>query len=958
VSRRPRRQKRLEDGAVTGYFYVFVLSEDKRRKEAPESADADDDAAPGPGLHAVGVVSLQWNLRSNSDPDATTHHRTAVSQAGPSSGRIGFLQYCTSAVFPFDTPVPLDPRSDGRPLSIVALRNLLFSDGHPETDSARERLGAASVAGWVVFPSHRVQDVMSPGAVARSIALCRRSRPHKATILGGPNVQHLQTWANRRHMEDGRGREDRRSARNDPLTKVPSSRRGRGERKPLSSTAVPSRLKNRFSPDVLLAAIYHSEHLRDQDMFLDTLQRGEDYMTCVTGAPPPVGSRVVDFTHPSTTTNQRSLLKLDAVACLVERRTVHEWIDHDRLRSCHIYADGSPVASSEIQAMIIDFALFDGTIVRSTLPAVILGYCLTASIDKVLALLWALWLVVGPDAKYLQAVVDKVISFTTDLGVEHYMVHTPDIVPAFMRWIHGEPLAGLGRYVNYGTPLFKRAFVVPGWGHLCASVMKYVCKFSLAFPKYLTHMRALCALMHINTWREYLAMRFKDKPFAPYLNRPFTANIVKWRYATLHDVADQLLHLRSFFENDFTEELWNNPQEPELIKNCLAAKQDKSFWRWLSATFRFLLSHVEHLRRWGLTCDECSDLKKSGRPRQTCFRCGRRLQHAGDVVLSVMDCFLEDAKRIRAHMVEDDSELRNDVAHRLRAGAAMLRAKFEYMFVVPCLLAVSDRQAGAKDCLEQMQDEALQDKHEAATLWWKENMMDELQNVANGGEPSERHKQQLAILWDTSLNESISETYHRGTTVEKQRAPATTRERLICEQRRVQHFATVRQYIATTGEAGKRAFHYEWYNYKRLLQTGSSQRSFNRRRKMKDAAFHRRMYIREDLSQLEWKHIVQKEKQTSNSLPPKESVRVEYLQQVLVPSETYGYQRRGPVDGDGLNGPQWTFFQVLDMRTGHNKPMVVSTASSSTDPTCTHRLASLFRNMNHWNSKRRRASMY
>jgi hypothetical protein len=131
------------------------------------------------------------------------------------------------------------------------------------------------------------------------------------------------------------------------------------------------------------------------------------------------------------------------------------------------------------------------------------------------------------------------------------MVHTPDIVPAFMRWIHGEPLAGLGRYVNYGTPLFKRAFVVPGWGHLCASVMKYVCKFSLAFPKYLTHMHALCALMHINTWREYLAMRFKDKPFAPYLNRPFTANIVKWRYATLHDVADQLLHLRSFFRERF-----------------------------------------------------------------------------------------------------------------------------------------------------------------------------------------------------------------------------------------------------------------------------------------------------------------------------------------------------------------------------------------------------------------------
>ena len=78
---------------------------------------------------------------------------------------------------------------------------------------------------------------------------------------------------------------------------------------------------------------------------------------------------------------------------------------------------------------------------------------------------------------------------------------------------------------------------------------------------------------------------------------------------------------------------------------------------------------------------------------------------------------------------------------------------------------------------------------------------------------------------------------------------------------------------------------------------------------MTDKQFHRRMYFMTDMAQGEWDNIVQKPKPASHNLSPEDSCRVEYLQQVLVSSKMYGYERRAAAAGDGLDGPHWAFFK-------------------------------------------------
>ena len=83
--------------------------------------------------------------------------------------------------------------------------------------------------------------------------------------------------------------------------------------------------------------------------------------------------------------------------------------------------------------------------------------------------------------------------------------------------------------------------------------------------------------------------------------------------------------------------------------------------------------------------------------------------------------------------VEGDRSLLNDVLHRVRVVAAQFHVKFELLFVVPCLLAVSDRAVGARDAIIQINDPRLVGFHEPATLWWGRNMMPDLQSVSDGG---------------------------------------------------------------------------------------------------------------------------------------------------------------------------------------------------------------------------------
>ena len=409
----------------------------------------------------------------------------------------------------------------------------------------RSLMGGGVVQGVVDFKLQEAFAVLQSDAIARSVALRARSDPKGVVIRGGPTRQHVRSWCRREGSAQQHEWKARAKRLRDPVTFVPR-RKPRRAPKDDGEDRRPAQFKRHWTPEALLKAIRYSSDLRDQDNFIRSLRRCEQYMDERRGSSVPEGMRVDDFDHPSGRTNRRSLMKLDAVGCLIQRRQVAAIIGDGTLRSVHLFADGSPVTGLEIQAMLIDMAFTSGTVERTILPAVLLGYSLTTALDKTLALLWALWLCVGPAMEIMRTVLDSVISFTTDQGTEATMLDVPDILPAFMQWIRGTPIRDLRPFIDYGRKLMPRAIRIPGWGHLCAGLMKYVCKFSSRWPVYLDYMRHLVRMMRNSTWREHLAKTFPGKPYACHLQKTFVANFLKWRYQTLHDVAQALLQLRDF----------------------------------------------------------------------------------------------------------------------------------------------------------------------------------------------------------------------------------------------------------------------------------------------------------------------------------------------------------------------------------------------------------------------------
>ena len=162
-----------------------------------------------------------------------------------------------------------------------------------------------------------------------------------------------------------------------------------------------------------------ADHLCATDRFGDALPAGQDYIHAdeesedEDGVLPHV---LLDRDgHPSRRTVDRSHLVLDAVSLLLDRRRFAGWVEGDLISSIHAFSDGSPVTGEEIQGMCWDVILHDRSVYRHWCPGVTLPYGYTTALDKTLAFLWVVYLMVGANMNYLQTFGSKLRSITTDL---------------------------------------------------------------------------------------------------------------------------------------------------------------------------------------------------------------------------------------------------------------------------------------------------------------------------------------------------------------------------------------------------------------------------------------------------------------------------------------------------------------------------------------------------------------
>ena len=133
----------------------------------------------------------------------------------------------------------------------------------------------------------------------------------------------------------------------------------------------------------------------------------------------------------------------------------------------------------------------DGSDTCAVLPGSTLAYSHQDALSKAIALLWACWLVAGPDYEDMRYFCDKVRGITTDGGVELGTLDTPDILRAFIAWVDGRPLDECALLVNHDLRLWPFALRITGWSHALGNLMKTLAAVCIRWPVIIEQLRSL-----------------------------------------------------------------------------------------------------------------------------------------------------------------------------------------------------------------------------------------------------------------------------------------------------------------------------------------------------------------------------------------------------------------------------------------------------------------------------------
>jgi len=562
-----------------------------------------------------------------------------------------------------------------------------------------------------------------------------------------------------------------------------------------------------FDAYKLLNAVAFGTRLRSQDDFGEALLDAKRYEASDSEEEVVRDSRG----DPSRTTRMKAAAKADVVGMLIERRLWHEEVAKDEVRSINAFSDSSPVVGVELQGMICDVVKRSGAVRRVHLPCATLVYGQTDAMSKMMAFLWAAWLVFGPTEAHMLYFVEHLRCWTTDFGVERFSIDVPDCLSAFMAWVAGQTLDAVKGLIRYDRRLFRRALRIGGWGHSLGNIMRRVAHRYPHWPEILDQVRALSRFFRNQTWRDYLikACGSRVPDLALHLMH-YTASQAKWRFETIAKTLKQLAPLRRLCQDVLTDALFANAQEKALMRDVMLAAKDPALWLFIVLVGLWVMEPLEGIRRWALCCshEKCQQLRADGAKHVSCPRNGRRLKEANKFILDRIGDFKRWAREVTLEACEGDVRFWKLVQDMCKHAASELRLHFKHLGVVPWSLVNADSVEGAKEAVLQINERPL-DEHDCVTRDFLDKVGHDLQCRAQGGEASTALLAEISELEDTMLEEGAGEGVHRGTNLEKIRAAASTSIHIKQKIRVKGVVKTVRRFLHTHGKAGREAFRFE-----------------------------------------------------------------------------------------------------------------------------------------------------
>ena len=417
--------------------------------------------------------------------------------------------------------------------------------------------------------------------------------------------------------------------------------------------------------------------------------------------------------------------------------------------------------------MVAEVVQRDGTIDTRTFPGSTMPFGFHRFIDKVLCIVWAIWLVAGPNIEEMRFYLSKVRSITTDLGLELNLCRAPDILPVFMAWVRGETLEEFYNTVDPCSRLFPRAMRIGGVSHILGAIMKTgACSYQ-KWPQWLTWIRNLVKWFRNEEHRAHV-LWVLGSPHRKVLSS-FSCNLAHWRFNTMWDVLSVLLKYRNICVHHMTAVDWSHSKEKDVLAECLKACADVQFWIFLQVFYTFIIDPLEKARRWSLKCP-CHDDRRGGTRKPRCPQSSRRLKEARTFFNNLADKFSLYGTRngITREQCEGDRAVWEWTRFSCTTIASKLRLKFGCYNDIPYRFSEAADQVQATECLRQVD----------ATPW--EDLDPLSQDIVercrpclearSRGEPmDEVLATETAALNNNTLSELKGEGYHRGTNLTKQK---------------------------------------------------------------------------------------------------------------------------------------------------------------------------------------------
>ena len=500
----------------------------------------------------------------------------------------------------------------------------------------------------------------------------------------------------------------------------------------------------------------------------------------------------------SYTTLRKARIKLDCVAMMLWRDFWRVLL-HERASSLsvHIFCDSSPQRAAELFACTVD--IFDGEkFWRCFLPALALDPTMLDGTGKTVALLWACWLIVGPAWGDMKSFCQRVVSITTDMGVERNIGGMVDMLPEFYHLIDqrfdmdAHPAEGM---------LFPRCVGIPGWKHGWDNVLQRALSTLRWFPLFLLRLKALVAFLRVPSHLTAIARTLKRArlhALSEVIQEVKLPSFAEWRWGTLLQCTTILLGFLDGLIIHFDPAPFARSRDRQRLTAVMAAFASDEWRRQLEYT-HYIASWLVGLQQWGGGCD-CHEEQLTQGASISCPWKGRRLANAFPHIQSELRRVLQESSQWTTETWQLGDRGLLECQGCVRGAVALARMKFQWADRLPYLLARLHEPGIARRCQEQWLSVPPAQHHRVSRYFMEGALRQEIDAVLpDGSGISARLRAALRGFDGVPFDDSVAEGPHARASRIAKHARASRWPWIASTLRLSQNIDTVRELLPIVG---------------------------------------------------------------------------------------------------------------------------------------------------------------